>query len=100
MYRVKLTDEAKNDLDRYIHHIHSVYHAPLTALKHYIGLSNTINILKHAPDSYPIQTRTSLQQFGANVRRINFKKMAIIFTIHDDVVYIHRIIAGAMITGL
>lgn len=76
------------------------FKAPLTAFKYVQGLKDTIEKLQQAPDSYPIQTRTSLQQFGANVRRINFKKMAIIFTIHDDVVYIHRIIAGAMITGL
>jgi hypothetical protein len=35
--------------------------------------------------------------FGINVRHIIFKKMAIIFFIEDDIVYIKRVIARALI---
>jgi hypothetical protein len=29
---------------------------------------------------------------------MNFKKMAILYTVHDDVVYIRRVIAASMIS--
>jgi hypothetical protein len=35
--------------------------------------------------------------YGANVKRINYKKMAILFTVFENVVYIHRIIPAATI---
>ncbi|HAF62421.1 MAG TPA: hypothetical protein DCK95_08855 [Anaerolineaceae bacterium] len=100
MYHIKLSDEAKKDFDEYIHYIRGVYHAPLTAIKHYAGLTKTINSLKSFPESYPIQTGISFLRYGSNVRRINYKKMAIIYTVHGDIVYIHRIRPANLITSL
>lgn len=99
MYRIKLSDEAKKDFDEYIHHIRDVYHAPLTAIKHYAELAKTINSLNFFPESYPVQTGISFLRYGFNVRRINYKKMAIIYTVHGDIVYIHRIIPANLITS-
>ncbi|MDR0371562.1 MAG: hypothetical protein LBH80_06895 [Prevotellaceae bacterium] len=48
--------------------------------------------------SYPVQTNRSLLQYGINVRRINYKRLAIIYTVHEDIVYIHRIVASSMLT--
>jgi len=99
-YSVVLSENAESDLQNYIDYIIYECKAPLTALRHYESLFETLNFLKRSPESYSIQTRASLQQFGANIRRVNFKKMAIIYTIHSDIVYIHRIVAGTMITEL
>ncbi len=100
MYRIKLSDEAKKDFDEYLHHIRAVYHAPLTAIKHYAELTKIINNLKCFPESYPVQTGISFLRFGPNVRRINYKKMAIIYTVHGDIVYIQRIMPANLITSL
>ena len=59
-----------------------------------------IDLLERFPESYPIQTGSSFLLFGTNVRRINYKKMAIVYTVHDDIVYIHRIIAANLITNI
>lgn len=99
-YTVKLSDNADQDIDNLSDAIIYTYQAPNTAFKYVQGLLNAIQSLSKNPESPPIQTRTSLQQYGANVRRINYKKMAIIYTVHGNIVYIHRIIAGSMITGL
>ena len=40
------------------------------------------------------------EDYGTNARRINYKKMAIIYTVHDNIVYIHRIIPASLITSL
>lgn len=100
MYRVKLSNEAERDFHEYIYHIHTVYHAPLTALKHYAGLTKSIHSLKRFPESYPVQTSGPFLRYGTNVRRINYKKMTIIYTVHGDIVYIHRIIPANLITSL
>ena len=96
-YNVKLSKQAETDLYSYVNHISCEYGAPLTALKHYEELSGIINDLKTNPEQYSVRHTASLRRYGTNVRRINYKKMAVIYTIHNDLVYIHRIIAGALL---
>jgi len=74
------------------------YKAPLTAFHYLQGLRNAIKELSNSAESYPVQTSHSFLQYGANVRRINYKRMAIIYTTHNDIVYVHRIIASSMIS--
>ncbi|WP_366521789.1 type II toxin-antitoxin system RelE/ParE family toxin [uncultured Proteiniphilum sp.] len=100
MYRIKLSEEAKKDFDEYLHHVRAVYYAPLTAIKHYAELTKTIHSLKCFSGSYPVQTYISFLRYGSNVRRINYKKMAISYIVHSDIVYIYRIISATLITSL
>ena len=97
-YRIKLLKQAEKDFYAYVSHIQTQYGMPLTALKHYEEISSVINSLKINPERYAIRQNLFLQQFGANVRRVNYKKMAIIYTIRNKTVYIHRVIAASMIT--
>ncbi|HHU27045.1 MAG TPA: type II toxin-antitoxin system RelE/ParE family toxin [Bacteroidales bacterium] len=100
MYRVKLSAEAVKDIDEYIGHIHYTYDAPLTAIKHYAGLTKAINSLRRFPSRHSIQTGASFFRYGVNVRRINYKKMAIIYTVSGDTVYIHRVVPSSLITSI
>ncbi len=75
------------------------YKMPNTAEKYMRGLYQEIGQLTRSPKSYAIQTSLFFQRYGTNVRRINYKKMAIIYTVHADIVYIHRIVAANLITG-
>ena len=100
MYRIKLSDEAKKDFDEYIYHIQTVYHAPITAIKHYAELLNCINSLKIFPERHLLQFSIFFLRFGPNVRRVNYKKMAIIYSVYGDTVYIHRIMPSNLITNL
>jgi mRNA-degrading endonuclease RelE of RelBE toxin-antitoxin system len=100
MYKIRILPDASDDMDNLSDTIKYAYHAPETAFRYMQGVIDTMNILKQNAHIYQIQTRTSLQQYGQNVRRINYKKMAIIYTIHGSVVYIHRIVAASLIAGL
>ncbi|NDV45543.1 hypothetical protein D0T49_00555 [Paludibacter sp. 221] len=100
MYRLEFTEQAYTDMRNLSDTIMYTYKMPLTAEKYMRGLREVINDLKRSPESYTIQTRRSLLQYGTNVRRINYKRMAIIYTTHADLVYIHRIVPASMITGL
>lgn len=99
LYNVILSQNAEIDLQEYIDYIIFECKAPLTALKHYESLFKTLKSLERFPKSYPKQTGDFFLPFGTNVRRINYKKMAIIYTIHSNIVYIHRIIAASLITN-
>jgi len=100
IYRLKLSDEAVKDIDEYIDHIRYTYDAPLAAIRHYAGLTEVINSLRRFPYRHSIQTGASFFRYGVNVRRINYKKMAIIYTVSGDTVYIHRVIPSSLITSI
>ena len=99
-YKIDLSELAVSDIDDFIEYIIFVYKAPITAKRHYDGLFKTIKSLSLIAENLPITNKTNFQQFGYNVRRINHKKMTIIYTVHFDIVYIHRVIAQSLITDL
>ena len=98
-YGISLSEEAELDLQEYIDYIIQDCKAPLTALRHYEDLFNVLRSLEYLPERYVIQKSASFLRYGPNARRVNFKKMAIIYTVHGDVVYIHRILPSSLITN-
>jgi len=100
IYKISISDDAQRDYDEYIDYIRYDCDAPMTAAKHYAGIKDTIADLSRNPFINPVRRNSSLLQYGFNVRRANFKKMAILYTIYNDVVFVHRIVAGSMITGV
>ena len=97
MFEVHYSNKANKDLDNLLQVIIANYKAPITAYRYTQGVINTIRSTAKAPEAYPVQTSQSLQQYGQNVRRVNYKKMAIIYTVHNNIVYVHRIIPSAII---
>ena len=96
-FEIEYLETAKRDLNNLFLTITFDYKAPITAYRYVQGIIDTIKTISKSPESFPIQPHL---RYGFNVRRINYKKMAIIYTVHGNVVYIHRIIAGTMITEL
>lgn len=99
-YTVELSEDAINDLDELFNTIIHVFKAPTTAFQYVRELKESIDSLTNSAGSYPLQTNNSLRKYGTNVRRINYKKMAIIYTVFGKVAYIHRIIPSSIISGL
>jgi len=99
-FNVELSDDAQTDFFEYINHIIEVYKEPITAAKHYSAFIKELMKLEYTADIYQIQNRDDFHNFGTNVRRVNFKKMAIIYTIHGDMVLIRHIVAASTITGI
>jgi plasmid stabilization system protein ParE len=99
-YIISYSDEANRDLENLAYTISENYSSPLTAFRYVQGIIETINQMAKNPEAYPVRFNFSLLQYGINVRRINYKKMAIIYTVNNDIVYIHRIIASSLITDL
>ncbi|MFT3753708.1 MAG: type II toxin-antitoxin system RelE/ParE family toxin [Paludibacter sp.] len=99
-YNIVYSDDSKDDLIDLFNVITFEYKSPDTAKRYLQGLKNTIHSLSKSAESYSIQTRKSLQQYGPSPRRLNYKRMAIIYNVINDVVYIRRVIPLANIAGL
>jgi len=96
-YNILISIDANKDIKLLFDYIENIYHAPVTAKKYINGLLSAIQSLTYTADSLPISHRKLFMKYGTNVYRLNYKKMAIIYSIHDNIVYIHRIITGSMI---
>lgn len=99
-YQLRYSDTALEDIRELRFVIRNIYKAPNTAIRYLQGLYNEISSLKTHPEHPPVHTSPFFLRYGANARRINYKKMAIIYTVHGDIVYIHRIIPANLITNL
>lgn len=99
-YQLRYSDTALEDIRELRFVIRDIYKAPNTAIRYVQGLYNEILSLQTGPEYPPIQTSPFFLRYGTNARRINYKKMAIIYTVHGNIVYIHRIIPANLITIL
>jgi len=99
-YTIKPSVKSKEDFKAYIDYIKIECGMPMTAAKHYDGILECFATLQANPFINSVRNTPSLLQFGMNVRRHNFKKMAIIYTVNNDTIYIHRIVASSMIACL
>ena len=97
MYEVIVLPAAEVEFYNYIDYIYYACDAPLTAIKHYNEILELLYSLEKHAEIYQIEYLPSLQKYGNNVRRLNYKKMSIIYTIRDKIVYVHRIMAASLI---
>ncbi|HBG41748.1 MAG TPA: hypothetical protein DDZ96_01815 [Porphyromonadaceae bacterium] len=97
-FRIVYSRQADRDMDDLTDAILYKYKAPLTAFRYIQGLKDSIEQLHRNAEVFPFfNNEILIVRFGANIRRINYKKMAIIYTVHDKIVYIHRILPANLI---
>ncbi|MDO5665428.1 MAG: hypothetical protein Q4G63_09250 [Bacteroidia bacterium] len=82
----------------YIQFIIDIYKAPSTAEKHYVEIFDLLRKLEYNAESSAPSSEKTLKRYGLGVRRLNYKKMTIIYTIHSNVVYVRRIKAQSLIS--
>jgi plasmid stabilization system protein ParE len=100
LYTIKYSSTALRDIDELFHVIANQYKAPLSAFRYVQGLKDTINQLKRHPEALPLNHHKTFEKYGPTVRRINYKRMAIIYDIFENAIYIHRILAASTISDL
>jgi len=99
-YQILITEEAKHDIKQLADVIKYQYKSPLTAFSYVQGLIDEINKLEVSAETYVLQTRKSFLIYGFNVRRVNYKKMTIIYTVSNYTVHIHRIMPSSTISDI
>ncbi|SRR5690554_5886451 len=96
-FQVVVSEEAKSDIDNLFDFIVTEYKSEFTANRYISGLENTIQTLTQSAEIYQLQTTPFFKQFGDKVRRVNYKKMAVIYSVYGHYVYIQRVIASSII---
>ncbi len=99
-FQIVVSEEAKSDIDNLFDFIVTEYKSELTANRYINGLENRIQSLSQSAEIYQLQTSPYFAHFGKNIRRINYKKMAIIYAVYGHYVYIRRIVASSIIPEL
>jgi len=97
-YEIVYSEKAIDDLNNLANYIIYTCKAPITSSLYAKNIINTINNLAYIAESIPLYNRKSLLQYGNSVRRINYKKMAIIYSVSGNFVIIQHIIPGALFT--
>ena len=95
-FEIFVTEEAEKDLQELKDAIEFSYQAPLTAKRYVEELNTKMQWLVNGADYFPVVPELSYQ-YGCDMRRLNFKKMAILYSIDGDVVNIQRIIPQNMV---
>ena len=95
-FEISLTSKALSDVDKLRFAIVFKYRAPLTAKRYLKGLNDLIQSLKIGADSIKVDEELS-EQYRLDIRRVNYKEMAILYSVEGNIVYIHRIMPQSMI---
>ena len=95
-YDVKLTEQAKQDRKSLARFIREEAHAPLTAKRYMLGLKEEIKKLENSAGVLAVDEDLS-RRFGIEVRRTNYKNVAVIYSVDGETVYVHRIIPQKMV---
>ena len=95
-FEIFVTEEAEKDLQELKDAIEFSYQAPLTAKRYVEELNTKMHWLANGADYFPVVPELSYQ-FGCDMRRLNFKRMAILYSIEGDIVNILRIIPQNMV---
>jgi plasmid stabilization system protein ParE len=95
-FEIFVTEEAERDIHDLNDAIEFSYQAPLTASRYVEELNTKMQWLANGADFFPVVPELSYQ-YGCDIRRLNFKKMAILYSIEGEVVNIHRIIPQSMV---
>ena len=91
MYKIEVTLAAREDIDEYIDYITNICAMPLAAAKIYDSLFEKIYAVAEKPLLYAVREGLWYMKFGAEVRRVNFKTRAIIYTVENNIMTIHRV---------
>ena len=96
MRTIEYLEQAKEDIELLNDYIENQCHAPLTALRYIEGLRGRIQWLRNNAELFPVVPELSLLM-GYPIRRLNYEKMAVLYSIDGNLVNIHRIMPQSMI---
>jgi len=97
MYHIHIKPRATIDIDSIIDYIEYELFNPITAKRFSKGINAMIDQLKLNAGIYAISTYKDVLKYDVFARHVIYKGFAIIYSIHDDLVLIHRIIHGSLI---
>jgi plasmid stabilization system protein ParE len=95
---VRIAEVALQDIENVHDYIAYELFEPITADKYIRGIYDAIKHLAFYWLSVAVSERDFLlSQYGSTARNINYKKMAIIYTVENNEIIIQRIMAASLI---
>ena len=95
-FEIYLSGKAQSDVEKLRYAIVFKFRVPLTAKRYLHNLNKKVQSLEIGADAIQVDEELS-KQYGFEIRRINYKEMAILYTIEDVNVYIIRIMPQSLI---
>jgi hypothetical protein len=96
-YTIRFKSKAYSDIAQLRDFIHKKCAAPLTARRQFELLEEHLNWIEQYAELPGVDVELSIK-YGQLMRNISFgKKMAIIYSVEGNIVYIHRIMPQSMI---
>lgn len=96
-YSIEISLFAQTNIEDYVHFIRDKYKSPLTAERHLVGLYIEISSLRTYAESILVSTKERVLRYGPNARAIKYKKMSIIYTVHNNRAIVHELLPSSMI---
>ena len=97
-YSIIISPKAQKDIDNFYRYINDDCKQQAAATRNRQGLYARINRLSISTFADAIGTNEYVQKmFGPNARHITYKKMAIVYIVRNNTVYIKRVIASSLI---
>ncbi|MDR2423518.1 MAG: type II toxin-antitoxin system RelE/ParE family toxin [Prevotellaceae bacterium] len=94
-YKIRISPQVRADINRLYHYIADECFQREAAEKYVRGIHEKIAKLAWIGGSIGVSLNRNLRrQYVASVRTIIYKKMTIIYTVHGNLVTVHRVIAG------
>ena len=97
MYRIRIKPHAMKDMRRITDYIEYELYNPVAAQRFFDGLDAKINGLKLNAGIFAKSTYEDVLKYDAAARHVTYKGFTIIYSIHDDLVVVHRVIHGSLI---
>ena len=98
-YKISILEAAFDDIQDLFYAIVVEYKSPLTAKSYVAGLYAEIKKLETTAEMFAIRNERFFLRYGHYVRCINYKKMTVVYTVHGDLVYVHRVVVASLIIG-
>ena len=96
-YLIQLKKIAQEDIDKVYEYIANNLLEPVTAERFIRGIYARIATLEENAAIFAVSPYRDVLAYGTNARHITYKGFAIIYTIHTDIVVVHRIVHGSLI---
>jgi len=99
MYSIQYKPRAKKDIKSICDYVEYKHFDPVAAKRFAEGIYAKIDRLKYNAHIFPISAYQDVRKYDIFARHVVYKGFTIIYSIHGDLVMVHRIIHGSLIQG-
>ena len=99
IYKIRISLQAMEDIINVVDYIEYELYNPMAAQRFFDGLDAKINQLRYRADIFTISIYKDVRKYNRAARHVIYKGFAIIYSIHGNLVVVHRVIHGSLIKG-